>query len=82
MPTEPVDQEPRLFAVLQRADQRPVAGDGDGGDVAVQLCLDGDGAYLQIVDGKGRPRDVDHRVTRGPFSSAAEAAISSVPSAA
>ncbi len=66
MPPEiAVENEPPLFAALQRADERAVAGEGAGGDVAVQLLFDDNGAYPQIVDGKGRPRDIDHRVTRG-----------------
>mgnify|MGYP001618853826 CR=1 FL=1 len=59
------ENEPPLFTALQRADERAVAGEGAGGDVAVQLCFDDDGAFLQIVDGKGRPREIDHRATRG-----------------
>ena len=66
MPSEfAIENEPPLFAALQRVDQRAVADEGAGGDVAVQLLFDDNGAFLQIVDGKGRPRDIDHRATRG-----------------
>ena len=65
-PESTVEQEPRLFAALQRTDERPLPDGGDGNDVVVQLGFDGDGAYLQIVDANGRPRDVDHRGARGP----------------
>jgi hypothetical protein len=50
-----LEKEPTLFAALQRADDRALAGEGAGGEAAVQLSFD-DGAYLQVVDGKGRPR--------------------------
>ena len=60
-----IEKEPPLFAVLQRADERAVAGEGASADVAVQMCFDDNGAYLQIVDGQGRPRDIDPRATRG-----------------
>ena len=66
MPPEiTLDEEPRLFAALQRSDERAVAGDGSGTDVAVQVLFDEEGAYLQIVDGKGRPQEIDPRATRG-----------------
>lgn len=58
-------QEPRLFTVLQRADERALASIGDPNNVNVRLCFDADGAYLEIVDGKGRPREIDHRGARG-----------------
>ncbi len=60
-----LESEPPLFAALQRADERAVVGEGAGGDVAVQLCFDDDGAYLQILNGKGRTCDIDYRATRG-----------------
>jgi hypothetical protein len=62
-----VDQEPRLFAALRRAEEWAVAGEGAGGGVAVQLRFDEGGAYLQIIDDKGRPREAAHRATRGPL---------------
>jgi superfamily II DNA or RNA helicase len=65
LPETTVEQEPPLFVALQRADQRGLAGEGAGGDVVVQLRFDEGGAYLQVVDDKGRPRDIDHRATRG-----------------
>jgi len=66
MPPEiAVEQEPPLFAALQRADERVVAGESAGDDVAVQLRFDDNGAYLQILDGEGRLRGVDYRATRG-----------------
>lgn len=66
MPPEiAVEKEPPLFAALQRAEERAVADIGDGGDVAVQLRFDDDGAFLQVVDGKGRTRDIDLRSSRG-----------------
>ncbi len=59
------DQEPPLFAALQLADARAVA--GEAADLAVLLRFDEEGAYLEIVDDKGRPRDLDHRAARGPL---------------
>jgi hypothetical protein len=62
MPPEiAVEKEPPLFAALQRAEERAVVDKGDTGEAAVQLRFDDDGAYLQVVDGKGRTRDIDHR---------------------
>jgi superfamily II DNA or RNA helicase len=66
MPPEIVaEEEPRLFAALRRVEERAVAGEEAPGDVAVQLLFDDEGAYLQTVDGKGRPVDVDPRAARG-----------------
>ena len=59
------DEEPHLFAALQRSEERSVAGEDPGGAVVVQLLFDEEGAYLQVVDDKGQPRDVDFRATRG-----------------
>ena len=66
MPPEiPPAQEPPLFVALRRADDRTEAGESADGDVAVQLSFDENGAYLQITDSKGRPRDVGHRASQG-----------------
>ena len=59
------EKEPPLFAALKRADERAVVSEGASGGMSVQLCFDDDGAYLQIVDGKGRLRDIDHRPAHG-----------------
>jgi len=66
-PGNVIEEEPRLFAALQRRDGRVLARGDGGGDVAVQLLFDDQGAYLRIVDGQGRPREIDHRATRGPL---------------
>jgi superfamily II DNA or RNA helicase len=60
-----VEQEPALFKALQRAEERAMAGDKAAGDTAVQLCFDDTGAYLQVVDAKGRPREADPYSARG-----------------
>lgn len=66
MPLEiTTEEEPRLFAALQRRDERAVAGEEAGGEVIVQLLFDEEGAYLQVVDEKGRPQDFSPRGTRG-----------------
>jgi superfamily II DNA or RNA helicase len=65
-PETTVEPEPPLFVALQRADERAAVGEvGGGGEVAVQLCFDEHGAWLQVLDDKGRPRDLDHRPARG-----------------
>jgi len=66
MPPEiPPAQEPPLFVALRRADDRAHAGETADGDVAVQLSFDENGAYLQVTQSKGRPRDVGHRASQG-----------------
>jgi len=66
MPPEvPAEPEPPLFTALLRTDDRALAGESADGDAAPQLCFDETGAYLQIIDSKGRPRDIDPRGTRG-----------------
>lgn len=60
-----MEKEPDLFAALQRADERAVTDEGPASDVEAQLRFDGGGAFLQIVDGQGRPQDIDYRATRG-----------------
>src|SRR5262245_10393725 len=64
-PDSAIEQEPRLFAALQRTEERAPSGVSDAADVFVQLGFDGDGAYVQIVDAKGRPREADHHAARG-----------------
>ena len=63
--TSPLEHEPRLFAALQRSDEQAVVDGAVAGDTAVQLLFDDEGAYLQVVDGKGKPRDIDYRDCRG-----------------
>jgi superfamily II DNA or RNA helicase len=62
-----LENEPPLFAALQRAEERAATGEGTGDGTAVQLCFDDNGAYLQVVDGKGCLRDIDYHATRGAF---------------
>ena len=64
-PEIPLAPEPPLFVALQRTDERTVAGEADAESLAVQLRFDDGGAYLQMVDRKGRPQDMDYRATRG-----------------
>ncbi|MCL4177960.1 MAG: hypothetical protein KJ072_09475 [Verrucomicrobia bacterium] len=59
------EPEPPLFAALQRADERAAMGEVAGGDVTVQLGFDEHGAWLEILDDKGRPQDPDYRAARG-----------------
>jgi hypothetical protein len=61
----PTGEEPPLFMALRRADDCELADAGAAGHVAVQLRFDDSGAYLQIVDAKGRDCDIDPRTTRG-----------------
>jgi hypothetical protein len=50
MPPEiTIENEPPLFAALQHADERAVAGEGAPGDVSVQLLFDDGGAYLSPI---------------------------------
>jgi len=56
-------EEPRLFKVLQRKDEQYPAG-GAGG-VVVQMLFDDEGAWLQVLDSKHRPRDADPLAARG-----------------
>jgi len=37
----------------------------DDGDALIQLLFDDEGAYLEAVDKQGRPREIDHRASRG-----------------
>ena len=64
-PEAGVETEPRLFAALRRREDWAVAGEEDAGDSIIQLRFDEEGAYLRTVDAQGRPRDIDHRATRG-----------------
>ena len=64
-PEDPLEQEPPLFVALQRADKPALAGSGGGEGLAIQLLFDEGGAFLQVVDDQGRPREIDHRAARG-----------------
>ena len=63
-PNIPIETEPPLFAALQRTDDRATS-ENAGGEVAVRLQFDDHGAYVEVVDGQGRPRDADYRAARG-----------------
>ncbi len=55
----------RLFAALKRIDEPSIFESATDGDIVIQLLFDDEGAYLDVLDKKGRPREIDHRACRG-----------------
>jgi superfamily II DNA or RNA helicase len=53
------------FDALRRIDGPVEASNVDGDKAAVQLLFDEGGAYLEVVDRKGRHLEMDHRACRG-----------------
>ncbi|MBL7115968.1 MAG: DEAD/DEAH box helicase family protein [Kiritimatiellae bacterium] len=54
-----------LFEAFRRVDGPLVSANVDENAAAIQLLFDDDGAYLEVVDKKGRPQELDHRACRG-----------------
>lgn len=66
-PEEETDLEPPLFVALQRTEERVLSSESAGGDLAVHLRFDDEGAYLEVLDNQGKPGAINHRATRGPL---------------
>ncbi len=55
----------RLFDVFRRLDKPLMSGEPTASDIHIQLLFDDAGAYLEIVNGKGHPCEVDYRGYHG-----------------